>query len=92
MIELLIPGAVAAIVTLWTSLEIEDYLFATSQLAQTTLRSVVGQAELDELDIGIDPVLEGKTEEPSLPGSPVQELNPGRREKAPAESQDDESS
>ncbi len=29
--------------------EIEDYLFATSQLAQTTLRSVVGQAELDEL-------------------------------------------
>jgi len=30
-------------------LEIEDYLFATSQLAQTTLRSVVGQAELDEV-------------------------------------------
>ena len=30
-------------------LEIEDYLFATSQLAQTTLRSVIGQAELDEL-------------------------------------------
>ncbi|MBW3553257.1 MAG: slipin family protein, partial [Gemmatimonadetes bacterium] len=29
--------------------EIEDYLYATSQLAQTTLRSVVGQAELDEL-------------------------------------------
>ena len=29
--------------------EIENYLFATSQLAQTTLRSVVGQAELDEL-------------------------------------------
>ncbi len=29
--------------------EIEDYLFATSQLAQTTLRSVVGQVELDEL-------------------------------------------
>lgn len=28
---------------------IQDYLFATSQLAQTTLRSVVGQAELDEL-------------------------------------------
>jgi regulator of protease activity HflC (stomatin/prohibitin superfamily) len=26
-----------------------DYLFATSQLAQTTLRSVCGQAELDEL-------------------------------------------
>jgi regulator of protease activity HflC (stomatin/prohibitin superfamily) len=30
-------------------LEIEDFLFATSQLAQTTLRSVIGQAELDEL-------------------------------------------
>ena len=30
-------------------IEIEDYLFATSQLAQTTLRSVIGQAELDEL-------------------------------------------
>ncbi|MDZ7269634.1 MAG: slipin family protein [candidate division KSB1 bacterium] len=30
-------------------LEVEDYLFATSQLAQTTLRSVLGQAELDEL-------------------------------------------
>jgi regulator of protease activity HflC (stomatin/prohibitin superfamily) len=29
--------------------EIENYLFATSQLAQTTLRSVCGQAELDEL-------------------------------------------
>jgi regulator of protease activity HflC (stomatin/prohibitin superfamily) len=29
--------------------EIENYLYATSQLAQTTLRSVVGQAELDEL-------------------------------------------
>jgi regulator of protease activity HflC (stomatin/prohibitin superfamily) len=30
-------------------IDVEDYLFATSQLAQTTLRSVVGQAELDEL-------------------------------------------
>lgn len=29
--------------------EVEDYLFATSQLAQTTLRSVLGQAELDDL-------------------------------------------
>ena len=29
--------------------EVEDYLFATSQLAQTSLRSVIGQAELDEL-------------------------------------------
>ena len=29
--------------------EIENYLFATSQLAQVTLRSVCGQGELDEL-------------------------------------------
>ncbi|MCK4271049.1 slipin family protein [bacterium] len=29
--------------------EVENYLFATSQLAQTTLRSILGQAELDEL-------------------------------------------
>ena len=28
---------------------VQDYLFATSQLAQTTLRSVVGQAEMDQL-------------------------------------------
>jgi regulator of protease activity HflC (stomatin/prohibitin superfamily) len=30
-------------------LEVENYLFATSQLAQVTLRSVCGQAHLDEL-------------------------------------------
>ena len=30
-------------------LEVENYYYATSQLSQTTLRSVVGQAELDEL-------------------------------------------
>jgi len=29
--------------------EVEDYLYATSQLAQTTLRSVLGEVELDEL-------------------------------------------
>ena len=29
--------------------EVENYLYATQQLAQTTLRSVVGQMELDEL-------------------------------------------
>src|SRR5579859_136786 len=29
--------------------EIENYLYATSQLAQTTLRSVVGQFQLDEI-------------------------------------------
>ena len=30
-------------------LEVEDYMFATSQLSQTTLRSVCGAAELDEI-------------------------------------------
>ena len=29
--------------------EVEDYIYATSQLAQTTLRSILGQSELDEL-------------------------------------------
>ncbi len=31
------------------TIEVENYLYATSQLAQTTLRSVCGEAELDEL-------------------------------------------
>ena len=30
-------------------LEVEDYLYATSQLSQTSLRSILGQVELDEL-------------------------------------------
>ncbi|MBN1829125.1 MAG: slipin family protein [Deltaproteobacteria bacterium] len=30
-------------------IEVENYLYATSQLAQTTLRSVCGQVELDEI-------------------------------------------
>jgi len=30
-------------------IQVENYLYATSQLAQTTLRSVLGQSELDEL-------------------------------------------
>jgi regulator of protease activity HflC (stomatin/prohibitin superfamily) len=29
--------------------EVEDYLFATSQMSQTTLRSVLGQCEMDDL-------------------------------------------
>jgi regulator of protease activity HflC (stomatin/prohibitin superfamily) len=29
--------------------QVEDYLYATSQMAQTTLRSILGQAHLDEL-------------------------------------------
>jgi regulator of protease activity HflC (stomatin/prohibitin superfamily) len=30
-------------------IEVANYLYATSQLAQTTLRSVLGEVELDEL-------------------------------------------
>jgi regulator of protease activity HflC (stomatin/prohibitin superfamily) len=30
-------------------IEVENYMFATSQLAQTTLRSILGQSELDDL-------------------------------------------
>jgi regulator of protease activity HflC (stomatin/prohibitin superfamily) len=30
-------------------IEVENFMFATSQMAQTTLRSVLGQADLDEL-------------------------------------------
>jgi len=30
-------------------IEVQDFLFATSQICQTTLRSVLGQSELDEL-------------------------------------------
>ena len=30
-------------------MEVEDYVFATSQLAQTTVRSVVGQSDMDHL-------------------------------------------
>lgn len=29
--------------------EVEDYLFATSQMSQTTLRSILGQSEVDDL-------------------------------------------
>ena len=28
-------------------LEVEDFMYATGQLSQTTLRSILGQAELD---------------------------------------------
>lgn len=30
-------------------IEVEDFLYATSQLSQTTLRSIMGQSELDEI-------------------------------------------
>ena len=37
-------------------LEIEDFSFGTSQVAQTTLRSIIGQAELDELLVNRDEI------------------------------------
>ncbi len=37
-------------------LEIEDFRFGTSQVAQTTLRSIIGQADLDELLINRDDI------------------------------------
>jgi len=36
--------------------DVEDYLFATSQLSQTTLRAVLGQSELDQLLSGRDEI------------------------------------
>lgn len=39
-----------------SNIEVENYLFATGQLAQTTLRSVCGSAELDELLIERDKI------------------------------------
>ena len=49
--------------------EVENYLYATSQLAQTTLRSVCGQAELDHLlaerdrvNMQIQEILDGQTD------------------------------
>ncbi len=50
-------------------LQVEDYYYATSQLAQTTLRSICGQAELDEilserekLNLKIQEILDADTE------------------------------
>lgn len=50
-------------------LQVEDYYYATSQLSQTTLRSVCGQAELDEilserekLNLRLQEILDADTE------------------------------
>ncbi|MBX7145358.1 MAG: slipin family protein, partial [Oligoflexia bacterium] len=49
--------------------QVENYLYATSQLAQTTLRSVCGEAELDdllskreELNVKIQDIVDHRTE------------------------------
>ena len=39
----------AALVALKAVLDVENYRYATSELSQTTLRSVLGKADLDEL-------------------------------------------
>src|SRR3974390_1157255 len=36
--------------------QIENYLYATSQLAQTTLRNIIGQSQLDELLVERDKI------------------------------------
>jgi len=43
-------------------IDVENFLYATSQLSQTTLRSVLGQAELDDL-------LSGDRSRRRIPGS-----------------------
>jgi len=50
-------------------IQVEDYIAATSQLAQTTLRSVLGQHELDEmlaerdrLNVDIQTILDEQTD------------------------------
>ena len=50
-------------------IEVEDYLYATSQLAQTTLRSILGQSNLDDLlskrddiNVHLQKVIDGQTE------------------------------
>ena len=35
---------------------IENYMFGTSQVAQTTLRSIIGQADLDDLLVKRDEI------------------------------------
>jgi regulator of protease activity HflC (stomatin/prohibitin superfamily) len=42
-------------------ISVEDYLYATSQMAQTTLRSVLGQQEMDELLAGREKINEELT-------------------------------
>lgn len=50
-------------------IEVEDFLYATSQMSQTTLRSILGESHLDELlsnreqiNIRLQQVIDGQTE------------------------------
>ena len=59
--------------------EVDDFLYATSQLSQTTLRSILGQVELDELlserdkiNIELQNVLDAQTDPWGIKGSAVE--------------------
>ena len=62
--------------------EVENYLYATSQLAQTTLRSVLGQAELDDLLAAARAVEPGAAAHPRSPDGSVGHQGVGRRGEA----------
>jgi len=62
--------------------EVENYLYATSQVSQTTLRSVLGQAELDDLlsqrerlNQQLQHILDTETEPWGIKVSPVEVKN-----------------
>ena len=63
-------------------LQVEDYLFATSQIAQTTLRSVLGQGQLDdllakrdEINAGLQRIIDQQTEPLGVKVSAVEVKN-----------------
>ncbi len=62
--------------------EVEDYYYATSQIAQTTLRSILGQSQLDdlltkreELNISLQKVIDEQTEPWGIKVSAVEVKN-----------------
>ncbi len=67
--------------------QVENYLYATSQLAQTTLRSVLGQVELDDLlaerdklNLKLQDVLDKQTDAWGIPAARrvSKTVSPGR--------------
>lgn len=62
--------------------EVEDYMYATSQIAQTSLRSILGQSQLDdllakreELNIALQKVIDQQTEPWGIKVSAVEVKN-----------------
>ena len=59
---------VNAVVTLYVvdpnaaAIKVANYVYQTSQFAQTTLRSVLGEVELDELNLKIQTIIDQRTE------------------------------